>query len=91
VKAAVWLTCGDEMAAELSSLKLTWRRLWGVRAGWARRGPRGEDRMETCVKGRRGSGWYVAPQRCMCPRLKRLTGKVGDKYAEFMSLVVGRQ
>ena len=47
--------------------------------------------METWVRGRRVSGPYEAPQRCIWPRLKRLTARVGERYAVFMALVVGRQ
>ena len=59
--------------------KSTGRRLWVDRAAWAKRGPEGEERIVTWLRGRRGSGPYVAPQRCIWPRLKRLTGSVGEK------------
>ena len=67
------------MDAVRRASKLTGRRLCEERVAWARRGPEGEDEMETWVRGRRGSGPYVAPQRCIWPRLKRLTGRVGER------------
>ena len=92
VRATRWKYArGVMVEAWWRTAKSTGRRLWGERVAWARRGPEGEERIETWVRGRRGSGWYEAPLRCMWPRLRRLTGTVGEKEAEFISLVVGRQ
>lgn len=47
MKAAGWYAVGDNLDAMWRASKLTGRRLCEERVAWAKRGPEGEDKMET--------------------------------------------